>query len=77
MKIVMKTVAFAIGLIIFFNQAAFTQTKPAFKIVAIAESGGHHIRYSKAARIWLDKLAAENNFAIDYMCILGQAYSQL
>ena len=67
MKIVMKTVAFAIGLIIFFNQAAFTQTKPAFKIVAIAESGGHHIRYSKAARIWLDKLAAENNFAIDYI----------
>ncbi|MDQ6476820.1 ThuA domain-containing protein [Dyadobacter sp. LHD-138] len=67
MKIVMKTVAFAIGLIIFFNQATFAQIKPAFKVIAIAENGGHHIQYSKAARIWLDKLAAENNFAIDYI----------
>lgn len=41
--------------------------KPAFRVLAIAENGGHHIQYSKAARIWLDKLASENNFTVDYI----------
>jgi len=44
------------------------QTKaPRFKVIAIYENGGHHIEYSKAARIWLDKLAADSNFSIDYI----------
>lgn len=69
MKVLVKTAAFTVvaGLIIFLNQTAFAQTKPAFKVIAIAENGGHHIQYSKAARVWLDKLAAENNFAVDYI----------
>lgn len=41
--------------------------KPKFKVLAIAENGGHHIQYSKAARVWLDKLAADNNFTVDYI----------
>lgn len=48
--------------------ACFAQHKPAgFRVLAIAENGGHHILYSKAARIWLDKLAADSGFAIDYI----------
>jgi len=40
---------------------------PRFKVLALYENGGHHIEYSKAARIWLDKLAADSNFSIDYI----------
>lgn len=41
--------------------------KPKFRVLAIHETGGWHIEYSKAAHVWLDKLAADNNFAIDYI----------
>jgi type 1 glutamine amidotransferase len=37
-----------------------------FKVLAIGESGGHHIQHSKAARVWLDQLAADSNFTVDY-----------
>jgi uncharacterized protein len=43
------------------------EKKPKFRVLAIHETGGWHIEYSKAARVWLDKLAQENNFAIDYI----------
>jgi type 1 glutamine amidotransferase len=46
----------------------WAQTKtPRFKVIALYENGGHHVEYSKAARIWLDSLAAANNFSIDYI----------
>jgi len=38
-----------------------------FHVLAIAESGGHHILYSKAARVWLDQLAMDSAFSIDYI----------
>ena len=48
--------------------ASFGQSKsPSFRVLAMAEPGGHHIAYSKVARIWLDSLASKNNFAIDYI----------
>jgi len=48
--------------------AAVAQTKsPRFHVIALYENGGHHIEYSKAARVWLDKLAADSNFSIDYI----------
>nr|WP_295931092.1 ThuA domain-containing protein [uncultured Dyadobacter sp.] len=40
---------------------------PKFRVLAMAEPGGHHIAYSKVARVWLDSLAAKSNFAIDYI----------
>ncbi len=43
------------------------QKSPRFHVIALYENGGHHIEYSKAARPWLDKLAADSNFAIDYI----------
>lgn len=46
---------------------ARTQGLSRFKVIALYENGGHHIEYSKAAKIWLDKLAADSNFSIDYI----------
>jgi type 1 glutamine amidotransferase len=40
---------------------------PKFKILAMAEPGGHHIAYSKRAKIWLDSLALKSNFTVDYI----------
>jgi len=48
--------------------ALMAQTKaPRFKVLALYENGGHHIEYSKVAKVWLDKLAADSNFTIDYI----------
>ncbi|HWD86723.1 MAG TPA: ThuA domain-containing protein [Mucilaginibacter sp.] len=43
------------------------QKQPRFHVIALYENGGHHIEYSKRAKIWLDKLAADSNFSIDYI----------
>jgi uncharacterized protein len=43
------------------------KSKTRFNVIAIAENGGHHIEYSKAAKIWLNKLAADSNFTITYI----------
>lgn len=40
---------------------------PKFRALVLAESGGHHIAYSKRARVWLDALAAKKGFAVDYL----------
>jgi hypothetical protein len=40
---------------------------PRFRVLAIYENGGHHVQYSAAAKIWLDKLAADSGFAVDYV----------
>src|SRR6201994_4301 len=46
---------------------AYAQKAPRFKVIALYENGGHHVEYSKVAKIWLDKLAADSNFSIDYI----------
>jgi uncharacterized protein len=56
-----------ITVVCFFTMARGQQKTPRFKVVALYENGGHHVEYSKAARIWLDKLAADSNFSIDYI----------
>ncbi|HWK06871.1 MAG TPA: ThuA domain-containing protein [Puia sp.] len=44
------------------------QTKsPRFKVVVLYENGGWHIEYSKVAKVWLDQLAADSGFSIDYI----------
>lgn len=41
---------------------------PKFRVVALAErGGGDHQKFVDAARLYLDKLAAENDFAVDYI----------
>ncbi len=43
------------------------QIIPKFKVIALYENGGHHIEYSKVAKVLLGKLAADSNFTIDYI----------
>jgi type 1 glutamine amidotransferase len=40
---------------------------PRFHVLALYENGGHHIEYSKRAILWLDSLAADSNFSVDYI----------
>jgi len=47
---------------------SFTQAQtPKFRVLALYENGGHHIAYSTAGKVWLNKLAADSGFAIDYV----------
>jgi len=41
--------------------------KTRFKVLALAESGGHHIAFTTAARPWLKKCGEENGFELDYV----------
>lgn len=47
--------------------AAAQPQKPLFKAIAIAEAGGIHKPFVDAAQVWLDKLAEEEHFTIDYI----------
>jgi hypothetical protein len=50
---------------------ALQPAQPRFHVLALAENGGHHVAYSKVAKGWFGKLAAGNNFAIDYVDNIG------
>ena len=41
--------------------------KRRFKVLALAESGGHHIAFTEAARPWLKKCGEEEGFDVDYI----------
>ena len=41
--------------------------KPRFRVLAITEVGGIHAPFVAAAKIWLEQLATENKFTIDYI----------
>ena len=42
-------------------------SSPKFKVIALAEAGGIHRPFVDAAKVWLQKEAAQRNFAIDYI----------
>ena len=50
---------------LFFFQSIFAQ--PRFHALVLFENGGHHLEFTNAAQPWLNKLAADSNFAIDYI----------
>src|ERR1700755_2864826 len=60
----MRTRLFITLLFTFFAFTAFAQR---FRVIALYENGGHHIDYSKRAKLWLDSLATDSNFSIDYI----------
>lgn len=47
--------------------SAAQDSKPRFNVVALAEHGGIHQPFVDAAKIWLQKLATDNHFSIDYI----------
>ncbi len=53
---------------LFLNDVIAAQRKaPSFRVIALAEHGGIHKPFVDAAKIWLGKLASENNCAVDYI----------
>ncbi|HXB93346.1 MAG TPA: ThuA domain-containing protein, partial [Puia sp.] len=39
---------------------------PRFRVLALYENGGHHLEYSLRARTWMNRLAVDSNFMVDY-----------
>ena len=55
-------------LLLFVGLNSIAQNKsPRFHVLALYENDGHHIEYSKRAKLWMDSLAADSNFSIDYI----------
>ena len=54
-------------LLVSIGARAAQDSKPKFNVIALAEHGGIHQPFSDAAKIWLQKLAAERNFSIDFI----------
>lgn len=63
----MKKITLLLIVILVNAGTLLAQKTPKFKVIALYENGGHHIDYSKAAVLWLNKLAAEENFSIEYI----------
>jgi hypothetical protein len=57
----------ALNLFVLEVKAAEATSKPKFKIIALAEAGGHHIEFTKAARRWLKACGEENGFQVDFI----------
>lgn len=57
----------ALLIMIFTTAGAAQSPDPRFRVIALAESGGIHRPFVDAARAWLEKLASENKFSIDYI----------
>lgn len=53
----------------FFQQDCLAQKrkKSRFKALVLYENGGHHLPFTKAAKPWLNKLAIDSSFTIDYI----------
>jgi len=41
--------------------------QPRFKVLVLAEAGGHHLAFTEAAKPWLKKCGGENGFEVDYI----------
>ena len=47
--------------------SAVLLAQPRFRALVLFENGGHHLAFTNAAKPWLNKLAVDSNFAIDYI----------
>ena len=47
--------------------SALEAAEPDFRVLALAESGGHHIAFTKAARPWLKKCGDEHHFEVNFI----------
>jgi len=50
---------------------------PKFKVLAVAEAGGHHVAFTKAARPWLTKYGEANGFSIDFITNMAQVSASM
>jgi len=59
-----KKLVTAIG---FFFLLSAVVAQPRFHALVLFENGGHHLEFTNAAQPWLNKLATDSNFTIDYI----------
>lgn len=43
------------------------QQQSRFKVLVLSENGGNHTKYTDKAKVWLNQLAIDSNFTIDYI----------
>jgi len=43
------------------------QKAPRFNVLVLADTGGGHVLFSAAGKVWLNKLATDSNFAMDFI----------
>jgi type 1 glutamine amidotransferase len=53
--------------IFFFFILTSVVAQPRFHALVLFENAGHHLEFTNAAQPWLNKLAADSNFTIDYI----------
>lgn len=64
----LRLIVSALVIVFTLSPVVRAQFKPKFRVVAIAEKGNRdHQAFVDAAHAYLDKLAKENNFAVDYI----------
>lgn len=66
-KVTWCLLALALALVCPTARAAAQNKTPRFRVLALAERGGIHKPFVDAAKTWLEKLAGENNFSVDYI----------
>lgn len=66
-KALLLSVLFAMAMFPLNREAGAQDKSPGFRVIALAEHGGIHKPFVDAAKVWLGKLAAENNFTVDYI----------
>ncbi|MGE6356500.1 ThuA domain-containing protein [Flavobacterium sp. NPDC079362] len=68
----MKNIFIVVNLVLvgfLFQTSCMAQTskKSRFKALVLYENGGHHLPFTTAAKPWLNKLAIDSSFTIDYI----------
>lgn len=58
---------FALLFLVPLHSSKAQEAKPKFRVIALGEKNGIHRPFVDAAKTYLDKLAVENNFAVDYI----------
>ena len=67
LSIVCATLALAVSVAQAQSAVSATASAPRFKVLALAESGGHHVEFTKAAKPWLRQCGDVNGFEVDYI----------
>src|SRR5437867_536355 len=67
LSIVCAMLALAVNVVRAESALSATASAPRFKVLALAESRGHHVEFTKAAKPWLRKFGDENGFEVDYI----------
>jgi len=62
-----RLIPFLIWILALLPILSLAQTKSRFKVLVLSENGGNHVKYSERAKVWLNQLAVDSNFTIDYI----------